>query len=49
MDYGFRAVMAPDYADIFLSNCYKNELLPVILPELFSNTFARDGYSFSGS
>ncbi len=31
-DYGFRAVIAPSYADIFFSNCFKNGLLPVILP-----------------
>jgi 3-isopropylmalate/(R)-2-methylmalate dehydratase small subunit len=49
MDYGFRAVIAPSYADIFLSNSYKNGFLPVILPddevdELFRNTFADEGY-----
>ncbi len=30
-DYGFRAVIAPSYADIFFSNCFKNGVLPVIL------------------
>ena len=32
-DYGFRAVIAPSYADIFYSNCFKNGILPVTLPE----------------
>ena len=32
-DYGFRAMIAPSYADIFFNNCYKNGLLPIVLPE----------------
>jgi 3-isopropylmalate/(R)-2-methylmalate dehydratase small subunit len=32
--YGFRAIIAPSYADIFFSNCFKNGLLPIVLPEL---------------
>jgi len=32
-DYGFRAVVAPSFADIFASNCTKIGLLPVVLPE----------------
>ena len=32
-EYGFRAVIAPSYADIFFSNCCKNGLLPVVLTE----------------
>ena len=31
-DYGFRAILAPSFADIFFSNCFKNGLLPVTLP-----------------
>jgi 3-isopropylmalate/(R)-2-methylmalate dehydratase small subunit len=31
-DYGFRAVIAPSFGDIFRNNCYKNGLLPVLLP-----------------
>ena len=31
--YGFRAIVAPSFADIFFNNCYKNGLLPVVLPE----------------
>ena len=29
LDYGFRAIIAPSYADIFLGNCFKNGLLPI--------------------
>ena len=32
-DYGFRAVLAPSFADIFYNNCFKNGILPVVLPE----------------
>jgi 3-isopropylmalate/(R)-2-methylmalate dehydratase small subunit len=32
-DYGFRAVIAPSYADIFYNNCCKNGLLPIVLAE----------------
>lgn len=32
-DFGFRAVIAPSYADIFYNNCFKNGLLPIILSE----------------
>src|ERR1700728_218921 len=32
-DYGFRAIVAPSYADIFYNNCFKNGILPVTLPE----------------
>lgn len=32
-DYGFRAVIAPSFADIFANNCTKNGLLPVVLPD----------------
>ncbi len=49
MDFGFRAVIAPSYADIFHNNSYKNGLLPVVLPasvvdELFRQTEATPGY-----
>ena len=52
MDYGIQTVIAPSYADIFLSNAYKNGLLPVILPEpaidkLFQNTFALERYTLT--
>jgi 3-isopropylmalate/(R)-2-methylmalate dehydratase small subunit len=32
-DYGFRALIAPSYADIFFNNCFKNGLLPIVLAE----------------
>ena len=31
--YGFRAVLAPSFADIFFTNCFKSGLLPIVLPE----------------
>jgi len=33
LDFGIRAVIAPSYADIFYSNCFKNGILPIVLPE----------------
>jgi 3-isopropylmalate/(R)-2-methylmalate dehydratase small subunit len=52
MDYGFRAVIAPSYADIFFNNCFKNGLLAVVLPEaavdkLFAEVTATEGYRLS--
>ncbi|MDA8419759.1 MAG: 3-isopropylmalate dehydratase small subunit [Pseudomonadota bacterium] len=49
MDYGFRAVIAPSFADIFYQNCLKNGLLPVVLGDaavqhLFEETGAHEGY-----
>ena len=32
-DYGFRAVIAPSFADIFFNNCFKNGVLPIVLSE----------------
>lgn len=32
-DYGFRVVIAPSFAEIFINNCFKNGLLPIVLPE----------------
>ena len=32
-DYGFKAILAPSFADIFYNNCFKNGMLPVTLPE----------------
>ena len=48
-DYGFRAVIAPSFADIFHNNCYQNGMLPVILAEeqvrvLMDKARARPGY-----
>ena len=33
LDYGFRCIIAPSFADIFYSNCFQNGILPVALPE----------------
>lgn len=51
-DYGFRAIIAPSFADIFFNNCYKNGLLPIILPEevvdqLFHEVTSHEGYQLS--
>lgn len=50
--YGFRAVIAPSFADIFFNNCYKNGLLPVVLSgaqidHLFHETLAFPGYELT--
>jgi 3-isopropylmalate/(R)-2-methylmalate dehydratase small subunit len=49
LDYGFRAVIAPSYADIFYNNCFKNGVLLVTLPdaevnELFRRAEKNEGY-----
>lgn len=51
-DFGFRAIIAPSYADIFFSNCFKNGLLPIILPQatvdqLFAEVEANEGYQLT--
>ncbi len=33
LDYGFKCIIAPSFADIFYSNCFQNGILPVMLPE----------------
>ena len=33
LDFGFRVVIAPSFADIFYNNCFKNGILPIVLPE----------------
>ena len=40
-DYGFRAVIAPSFADIFANNCVKNGMLTVVLPEELSAELAK--------
>ena len=42
-DYGFRAIVAPSFADIFYSNCTKVGLLPVVLPEDDVRAVGREG------
>jgi 3-isopropylmalate/(R)-2-methylmalate dehydratase small subunit len=49
LDYGFRTIVAPSFADIFYNNCSKNGILPVRLTEseveeLFQRVFERNGY-----
>jgi 3-isopropylmalate/(R)-2-methylmalate dehydratase small subunit len=51
-DYGFRAILAPSFADIFFSNCFKNGILPIILPaetidDLFKAINKQEGYSLT--
>jgi len=43
-DYGFRAIIAPSFADIFYNNCFKNGLLPIIL----SNEIVDKLFNYSG-
>jgi 3-isopropylmalate/(R)-2-methylmalate dehydratase small subunit len=50
--YGFRALIAPSFADIFFNNCFKNGLLPIQLPEsqvarLFDEVAAFPGYTLT--
>ncbi len=50
--YGFRAIIAPSYADIFFTNCFKSGLLPIVLPEaevarLFDEVAAFAGYQLT--
>ena len=44
-DYGFRAVVAPSFADIFFNNCTKIGLLPVVLPEADVKELMAAGYA----
>ena len=49
-DYGFRAIIAPSFADIFFNNCFKNGLLPIVLDKevvdgLFAEVEACEGYA----
>ena len=49
-DYGFRAIIAPSFADIFFNNCFKNGLLPIVLDKevvdgLFAEVDANEGYT----
>ncbi|MDP1605728.1 MAG: 3-isopropylmalate dehydratase small subunit [Rhodocyclaceae bacterium] len=50
-DYGFRVIIAPSFADIFFGNCYKNGILPIVLPtetvdKLFKEC-AAEGYQLN--
>ncbi|HEY2024655.1 3-isopropylmalate dehydratase small subunit [Paraburkholderia sp.] len=50
--YGFRALIAPSFADIFYNNCFKNGVLPIVLTEqqvdhLFNETYAFNGFQLT--
>ena len=47
-DYGFRAVIAPSFGDIFFNNCFKNGLLPIVLPESQVDRIFADVAAFPG-
>ena len=52
LDYGFRAVIAPSFADIFFNNCFKNGILPIVLEDniiddLFLEVARQDGYELT--
>lgn len=49
LDYGFRVIIAPSFADIFFNNCFKNGILPIVLDatvvdRLFQAVAANEGY-----
>jgi 3-isopropylmalate/(R)-2-methylmalate dehydratase small subunit len=52
LDFGFRVIIAPSYADIFFNNCFKNGILPIVLDapvvdELFQAVAANEGYQLT--
>lgn len=52
MDYGFKVIIAPSFADIFFNNCFKNGILPIKLSEevvdqILKNTAAKVGYELT--
>ena len=47
-DYGFRALIAPSFADIFFNNCFKNGLLPIVLPDSAVDRLFADVAVFPG-
>ncbi len=52
LDYGFKVIIAPSFADIFFNNCLKNGILPIRLPEetvqqLFKRIAATPGYTLT--
>ncbi|KHD11859.1 3-isopropylmalate dehydratase [Candidatus Thiomargarita nelsonii] len=52
LDYGFRAIIAPSFADIFYNNCLENGILPIVLAEevvetLFQTVEASPGYKLT--
>ena len=52
LDYGFKCVIAPSFADIFYSNCFQNGILPLVLPDdevrkIMDNAQQRPGYQLT--
>jgi len=52
LDFGFRAIIAESFADIFFNNCFKNGILPIVLPAaevdaLFAQVEATPGYKLT--
>jgi len=52
LDYGFRVLIAPGFADIFYNNCFKNGILPIVLDEsqvdqLFEQVTTKEAYSLT--
>ena len=52
LDYGFRVLIGPSFADIFYNNCFKNGILPITLPEaqvdeLFRRAEKTEGYQLT--
>jgi 3-isopropylmalate/(R)-2-methylmalate dehydratase small subunit len=48
LEYGFRCVIAPSFADIFFTNCFKNGLLPIVLREAEIDLLFHDCAAFPG-
>ena len=51
-EYGIRAIIAPSFADIFANNCFKNGMLPIVLPEttvgeIMQRTQENEGYKLT--
>ena len=52
LDFGFRVIIAPSFADIFFNNCFKNGILPIVLDAqvvdgLFKAVAAQQGYQLT--
>ncbi len=52
LDYGFRVIIAPSYADIFFNNCFKNGIMPIVLDakvvdDLFQSVADNEGYQLT--
>lgn len=52
LDFGFRVIIAPSFADIFYNNCFKNGILPIVLDaaqvdQLFKQVEAEEGYQLT--